>query len=167
MWEARGVGTYSKTYPGMLGLKSISLPLIILVSETPIMLNSKFNSSNRWTWKFSRFRLMDQPIPAAPSPPPPNPGLIWGHLSALSVPGVGHLQILRYPLAGHLPIPGPLRAFDTHAVSYQNITTQRILLEKQADWLIFQGREKNEEVCKGMFSILCMHFFIAYQARIT
>ena len=45
--EARGVGTYSKTYPGMLGLKSISLPLIILVSETPIMLNSKFNSSNR------------------------------------------------------------------------------------------------------------------------
>ena len=57
MWEARGVGTYSKTYPGMLGLKCISLPLIILVSETPIMLNSKFNSSNRWTWKFSRFRL--------------------------------------------------------------------------------------------------------------
>ena len=28
-------------------------------------------------------------------------------------------------------------------------TTQRILLEKQADWLIFQGREKIEEVCKG------------------
>ena len=48
-----------------------------------------------------------------------------------------------------------------------NITTQRILLEKQADWLIGQGREKIEEVCKGMFSILCMHFFIAYQARIT
>ena len=43
--EARGVGTYSKTYPGMLGLKSICLPLIILVSETLIMLNSKFNSS--------------------------------------------------------------------------------------------------------------------------
>ena len=40
MWEARGVGTYSKTYLGILGLKSISLPLIILISETPIMLNS-------------------------------------------------------------------------------------------------------------------------------
>ena len=52
-------------------------------------------------------------------------------------------------------------------VSYQNITTQSILLEKQADWLICQGWEKIEEVCKGMFSILCMHFFIAYQARIT
>ena len=89
------------------------------------------------------------------------------HLPALSVPGVGHLQILRCPWAGHLPTPGPLRAFDTHAVSYQNITTQRILLEKQADWLIFQGREKIEEVCKGMFSILCMHFFIAYQAKIV
>ena len=52
------------------------------------------------------------------------------------------------------------RAFDTHAVSYQNITPQRILLEKQADQLICQGREKIEEVCKGMlmFSILCMHF---------
>ena len=63
---------------------------------------------------------------------------------------------------------GHSRAFDTHAVSYQNITTQRILLKKkQADWLICQGREKIEEVCKGMFSILCMHFFIAYQARIT
>ena len=55
--EARGVGAYSKTHPGMLGLKCISLPLNILVSETPIMINSNFNSSSRGTWKFSRFRL--------------------------------------------------------------------------------------------------------------
>ena len=34
--------------------------------------------------------------------------------------------------AGHLPTPrGCSRAFDTHTVSYQNITTQRILLEKK------------------------------------
>ena len=46
-------------------------------------------------------------------------------------------------------------------------TTQRILLEKQVDWPICQGQEKTEEVYKAMFSILCMHFFIAYQARIT
>ena len=45
------------------------------------------------------------------------------------------------------------RASDTHAVSDQNITTRRILLEKHADWLICQGREKIEKVCKGMFSI--------------
>ena len=51
--------------------------------------------------------------------------------------------------------------------SYQNITTQRILLGEKADWLTCQGQEKIEEGCKGMFLILCMHFFIAYQARIT
>ena len=49
---------------------------------------------------------------------------------------------------------GQPRAFDTHAVSCQNTTAQRILLKKQADWLICQGRETIEEVCKGMFSIL-------------
>ena len=75
---------------------------------------------------------MHQSIPAAPIP---LPRATAGHLPALSVPGVGHLQILRCPGADHLPIPGQARAFDTHAVSYQNIT-QRILLEKQADWLI-------------------------------
>ena len=99
MWEARGVGTYSKTYPGMLGLKSISLPLIILVSETPIMLNSKFNSSNRWTWKFSRFRLTDQPIPAAPSPPipPPHPGLMGAFVRLVS-PGGGAFANFALPV---------------------------------------------------------------------
>ena len=51
--------------------------------------------------------------------------------------------------------------------STANITAQRILLEKQADWLICQGQGKIVEGCKGMFSILCMHFFIAHQARIT
>ena len=106
---------------------------------------------------------MHQSIPAAPS----HPRATAGHLPALSVPGVGHLQILCCPGAGHLPPRGLSRAFDTHAVSYQHITTQRILLGKKADWLICQGQEKIEEGCKGMFLILCMHFFIAYQARIT
>ena len=55
--EARGVGAHSKIYPGMFGLKSKFFPQIILVSETLIMLKSQFNSSNKWTWKFSRFRL--------------------------------------------------------------------------------------------------------------
>ena len=61
---------------------------------------------------------------------------------------------------------GYSQASDMH-VSYQNITTLRILPEKQAYWLNYQGQEKIEEGCKDMFSILCMHFFIAYQARIT
>ena len=37
---------------------------------------------------------------------------------------------------------GYSQAVDTHAVSYQNITTQKISLEKQAYWLICQGQEK-------------------------
>ena len=45
--EAGGVGVYSKVYPGIFGLKSKFFSLIVLVSETPIMLKSKFNSSNK------------------------------------------------------------------------------------------------------------------------
>ena len=97
----------------------------------------------------------------------PPPRATAGHLPTLWVPGVGHLQILRCPGVRHLPTQGQPQVFDRHTVSYQNITTQSILLEKQADWLICQGWEKIEEVCKGMFLILCMHFFIAYQARIA
>ena len=82
---------------------------------------------------------MHQSIPPAPSPPPPH--ATAGHLPTLSVPGVGHLQILHCPGAGHLPTPGHSRAFDMHAVSYQNITTQKVFLEKKADWLICQGQE--------------------------
>ena len=40
------------------------------------------------------------------------------------------------------------QAFDTYMVSYQNITTQRILPEKQAYWLICQRQGKIEEGCK-------------------
>ena len=95
------------------------------------------------------------------------PGATAGHLPVLLVPGVGHLQILCCPGAGHLPTRSHSWAFDTHAVSYQKITTQRILLGKKADWLICQGQEKLKRFLKGMFLILCMHFFIAYRARIT
>ena len=47
--KAKGVGAYSKMYPGMFGLKSKFFPLIILVSETPMMLKSKINSPNKWS----------------------------------------------------------------------------------------------------------------------
>ena len=97
--------------------------------------------------------FMHQSIPAAPSP---FPGLPRGNCPPCQSWGWRICQPRGQP-----------RAFDTHAVSYQNITTQRILLEKQADWLICQGWKKTEEVCKGLFSIVCMHFFIGYQARIT
>ena len=88
---------------------------------------------------------------AQPPPPPPSSWATAGHLPAFSDPGVGHLHILRSPGTRHFSTParGYFRAFDMHVVSYQNITTQRILLEK------------------SMFSILCMYFFIAYEARNT
>ena len=64
-----------------------------------------------------------------------------GHLLALSLPGVGHsFYTARGP--GICQPQGYSQADDTHAISYQNITTQKILLEKQACWLICQGQEK-------------------------
>ena len=72
---------------------------------------------------------------------PPPPRATEGHLHASSVPGVRHLQILHCLGAGHPPTPGPFLRF-WHTPGF-------------------------EEGCKGMFLILCMRFFIAYQARIT
>ena len=54
-----------------------------------------------------------------------------GHLPAFSVPGVGHLQVLRCPGPGICQPRGYSRTFETHAVSYLNITTQRILLKQK------------------------------------
>ena len=74
--------------------------------------------------------------------PAPSPGATAGHLPTLSVPGGG---LVNFALPWGRTFANPLRpprAFDTYVVSYLNITTQRILLEKQADWLICQGREK-------------------------
>ena len=111
-------------------------------------------------------RQMHQSIPAVPRSPP-LPGLLRGICPPCESRGWGICKILRCPGVRHLPTQGQPQVFDRRTVSYQNITTQSILLEKQADWLICQGWEKIEEVCKGMFLILCMHFFIAYQARIV
>ena len=55
---------------------------------------------------------------------------VWGICKFYTARGPG----IRQP-RGHS------RGFDTHAVSYQNVTTQKVLLEKKADWLIYQGQE--------------------------
>ena len=97
----------------------------------------------------------------------PPPRATAGHLPALSVPRVGHLQILSCPGAGHLPAPGPFLTF-WHArglLSENNYTEDFTGKESRLAHLSRTG--KIEEVCKGMFLILCMHFFIAYRARIT
>ena len=99
---------------------------------------------------------MHQSIPAAPPPPPalfPFRATA-GHLSALSVPGVGHLQILHCPGDGLLPTRGHSRAFDTHTVSHQNITTQKVLLEKKQIGSSVKDRNKLKRVVKA-----CSRFY--------
>ena len=107
---------------------------------------------------------MHQSIPAAPSPSPPR--ATAGHLPALPFPGVGHLQILCCPVGGDLPTPGPFPIF-WHArgfLSEYNYTED--FTGKESRLAHLSGQEKIGDGCKGMFLILCMHFFIACQARI-
>ena len=85
-------------------------------------------------------------IQPPPLPPPPC-GLLWGICPPCQSRGCGICKFCTARGPDICQTRGQPRAFDTHTVSYQNITTQRILLEKQADWLICQGWEKIEEVC--------------------
>ena len=110
-----------------------------------------------WRWGFLElgsvllnWMIIHQSIPPAPRPP----RATAGHLHALSVPGVGHLQILHCPGAGHSPTPGHSRGFHTHAVSYQNITTQKVLLEKKQIGSSIKDRNKLKRVVKA-----CSRFY--------
>ena len=121
-----------------------------------------FQTMQLWGFFFIQYLCISQ-FQLHPAPP----RATAGHLPVLSVPGVGHLQILCCPGAGHLPTPGPFLSF-WHArgfLSENNYTEDFTGKESRLAHLSRTG--KIEEVCKGMFLILCMHFFIAYQARIT
>ena len=132
-----------------------------MVKSTSQWVLDLLNSFNFFTKHLGtkKSSIMHQSIPAAPS----TPRATAGHLPALSVPGVGHLQILRCLGAGHWPTPGPFLSF-WHArslLSENNYTEDFTGKESRLAHLSRTG--KIEEVCKGMFLILCMHFFIAYQ----
>ena len=107
---------------------------------------------------FSFFMLNNASVNSSCAQPPPSPppGLLRGICPPCQSQGWGICKFCAawgpdiYQPRGHS------RAFDAHTVSYQNITTQRILLGKKTDWLICQGQEKIEEGCKGMFMILCI-----------
>ena len=97
-------------------------------------------------------------IPAAPNPTPPPPAPRYcGHFPALSVPG--GLANLALPGGRAFTSPGAIPNLLTRMRFSTRLTTQRILLEKQAYWHICQGPKKIEEGCKGMFSILCLFVF--------
>ena len=111
--------------------------------------------------------FMHQSIPAAPSPPPPHlptPGLLRGICPPCQSRGWG---ICKFCAARG---PGICRSTSSfwHArgfLSEYNYTKDFTGKTSTLTHLLRTG--KIEEVCKGMFSILCMHFFITYQARIT
>ena len=89
---------------------------------------------------------------------PAPPRATAGHLPALSVPGVGHLQILCCPGAGNLPTPGPFPELLTRTrFPIRNNYTEDFI-GKKGRLAHLSRTGKIEEVCKGMFLILCMHF---------
>ena len=81
---------------------------------------------------------MHQSIPPAPS----SPGLLRGICRPCQSRGGAFHCTARGPgISQPRGGGGHSLAFDTHAVSYQNTATQKVLLEKKADWLICQGQE--------------------------
>ena len=88
--------------------------------------------------------IMHQSIPAVPNhPPPPCPRLLRGICKFCTARGPGICQPR-----------GNSRAFDTHAVSYQNITTQKVLLEKKQIGSSVKDRNKLKRVVKA-----CSRFY--------
>ena len=63
--------------------------------------------------------------------PAPPPGLLRGICPPCQSRGWGICKFCTARGPGICQPPGHSRAFDTHAVSYQNITTQKVLLEKK------------------------------------
>ena len=74
---------------------------------------------------------MHQSIPPAPSPLPPAPGPLQGICPPCQSRGWDICKFCTARGPGICQPRGHSRAFDTHAVSYQNITTQKVLLEKK------------------------------------
>ena len=83
--------------------------------------------------------MCHQSIPAAPRPSPP-PGLLWGICTPCQSQGWDICKFYAAWGPGICQRQGQPRPFDMHTVSYQDITTQRILLEKQADRLAHLSR---------------------------
>ena len=97
---------------------------------------------------------MHQSIPPAPRPPLPPPGLLWGIYMPCQSRGWGICKFCTARWPGIRQPPGHSRGFDTHAVSYQNITTQKVLLEKKQIGSSIKDRNKLKRVVKA-----CSRFY--------
>ena len=88
-----------------------------------------------------------------PSPPPP-PGYC-GAFACLVSPGGGAFANFSLPGGRAFFNPGAIpKLLNTHAVSYQNITTQRVLLEKKQIGSSVKDRNKLKRVVKA-----CSRFY--------
>ena len=84
-----------------------------------------------------------------PSPPPPPPGYC-GACACLVSPGGGAFANFSLPGGRAFFNPGAIpKLLNTHAVSYQNITTQRVLLEKKQIGSSVKDRNKLKTVVKA------------------
>ena len=102
-----------------------------------------------------RISLMHQSIPPAPNPPPP--GLLRGICPPCQSRGWGICKFCTARGPGICQPPGHSRAFDTHAVSYQNITTQKVLLEKKQIGSSVKDRNKlkrDVKVCSRFYACI-------------
>ena len=87
-------------------------------------------------------------------PPPPPPGLLRGIFPPCQSRGWGICKFCTARGPGICQPRGHSRAFDTHAVSYQNITTQKVLLEKKQIGSSVKDRNKLKRVVKA-----CSRFY--------
>ena len=120
-------------------------------SKTTIRL-TRLGSTNSPTAKRRNCTASVNSSCAQPLPP----GLLGGICPPCQSRGSGICKFCTARGPGICQPRGYSRAFDTHAVSYQNIITQKVLLEKKQIGSSVKGRNK---YWRGL--ILCMHFFIA------
>ena len=100
--------------------------------RVPGIASHTFMFTFRQAISLKKLYIMYQSIPPAPSPPPP-PRLL--RVRGICPPCQSRgWDICKFCTAwgpGICQAPGHSRAFHTHAVSYQDITTQKVLLENK------------------------------------
>ena len=127
-----------------------------MISET------KNASANEWCFNegcekspsaviLAFFTVMHQSIPPAPRPPA---GLLRGICTPCQSRGPSICKFCTARGPGIRQPRGHSRGFDTHAVSYQNITTQKVLLEKKQIGSSIKDRNKLKRVVKA-----CSRFY--------
>ena len=110
---------------------------------------------------------MHQSIPAAPSSPPhppPAPGLLRGICPPFYKGGGWAFANFALPGGRAFANPGAICELLIRTQFPSEYNYIEDITWKIADHVAHLSRTGG---CKGMFSILCMQFFIAYQARIT